>query len=182
MNSRGSALKALHVSRTFKTGPFNHIRNVRISASTDGLKHWVFKIPSSKLKSNAVKFSDFDRTVESASFRRSFTFFLDYIKFILGSIGNKISPEEYEPFRDSVAFLEWAHNVNQTCIGYRLHVFSSQDLDESVKLKSFLLRNHRYVSKLGKNRDILDLSTHRHMHATDSRRPARAGPQASVSR
>lgn len=184
-------LASIHASRTINSGPWNHIKAVRLQRVGD-LKHWVFRIPVDKLQSNAVSFGDFCSNVVASSYRRCFTFFLDYVNHALGSkpppkkrprrggdagdgdadddVGDESDDDCDEAFSNTVSFLEWASGEHGNCVGYRVHVFSTKYVDERKSLRSFLRKNAEFCRKAKhhkKKQEMLSDKFRRHMEITD---------------
>jgi len=156
-------LQALAISHAGKDWAFlsnNVLKNVRINDKNNDVevKHIVFTLPRSKMKSNPSVFGDWqvseEGCQESIAYRATFLFFLDFVQRICtynrkkkkdeplvqdGATGDDAgTPKQYSDGEGVVVFFESVRDavIPGKFVGDRIHVFVNRVVDYNLILRS----------------------------------------------
>lgn len=160
--SFASIQSRLHAQHTFKNGPYERCRHIRILHSHPNFHHFVFRIPRSVMRKSAVLYGEYrkpDGSAENtrgASYHNAFGFYLDLMHRI-STIRGKNEP--VNSGKDTVVILEYVPHPDTTkrCVGWRIHVFTTRCPDVMRTLRKQL---EYYTGVLAKNRPLEEHQTH----------------------
>jgi hypothetical protein len=144
-SSLNNSLNYRHSGRTWKTTPFNILKDVQITIPSNAQfwQHMVFSLDKIYLRNSAIGFDQFREETKGKAMLKVFAFFIQ--------LCDNICQEGMDPIgQDCAVFLEWVKSdTTDKHVGIRVHLFANRTTKKNAQsiITEMIAANAEFAKK-----------------------------------